>query len=75
MAVMKGLKEFKKKMDYTEYGGAPLMGTAKPVFKAHGSSNAYAFKNAIHQAVKFVDGDVIKKIEEGLARMADASNE
>ena len=71
--VMKGLKEFKKKMDYTEYGGAPLMGTSKPVFKAHGSSNAYAFKNAIRQAVKFVEGDVIKKIEEGLAQMSDAS--
>ena len=45
-----GLSDFKKKMDYTEHGGAPVMGIAKPVIKAHGSSNAKAFKNAIRQA-------------------------
>ena len=45
--VMKNVKEFKKKVDYSEYGGAPLLGTAKPVIKAHGSSNARAFYNAI----------------------------
>lgn len=74
MLIMKGLKDFKKKMDYTEYGGAPLMGTSKPVFKAHGSSNAYAIKNAIRQAVKFVDGNVIQKIEEGLALIPNAAD-
>ena len=36
---MKKIKAFKSSMDYTEYGGAPLMGIAKPVIKAHGSSN------------------------------------
>ena len=44
LLVMKGIKAFKQNMDYTEYGGAPLLGTAKPVIKAHGSSNAKAFK-------------------------------
>ena len=42
--VMKKIKAFKSSMDYTEYGGAPLMGVRKPVIKAHGSSNAVAFK-------------------------------
>lgn len=61
------LKKFKKKMDYTEYGGAPLMGIAKPVIKAHGSSNAKAFKNAIRQARDFTNQNVIEDIKAALA--------
>lgn len=45
-----GLKDLKKTMDYTEYGGAPILGAAKPVIKAHGSSDAKAFFHAIRQA-------------------------
>lgn len=65
--VMKQVKQFKKSMDYTEYGGAPLMGVRKPVIKAHGSSNAVAFKNAIRQAILFTKNDVIGEIEGHLA--------
>lgn len=57
------LKDFKKKMDYTEFGGACLMGIRKPVIKAHGSSNTNAFKNAIRQACSFVKNDVILDIK------------
>ncbi|MBC8569255.1 phosphate acyltransferase PlsX [Zongyangia hominis] len=64
-----GLMELKKKMDYTEHGGAPLMGIAKPVIKAHGSSNANAFKNAIRQARDFVEHDVIGEIERSLEEL------
>ena len=64
--VMDGMKEFKKKMDYTEYGGSPLMGIAKPVIKAHGSSNAKAIKNAVRQAIRFSEQGVIEKIKESL---------
>lgn len=49
------LRGLKKKMDYAEYGGAPILGVTKPVIKAHGSSNAKAFKNAVKQAIKFAD--------------------
>lgn len=42
--VKNGLADIKKKMDYTEYGGAPLLGISRPVIKAHGSSNAKAFQ-------------------------------
>ena len=56
------LKGFKQQLDYTEYGGAPLIGSAKPVIKAHGSSNATAFKNAIRQAKTYVEQDVIGTI-------------
>lgn len=64
-----GLAEFKKKMDYKEYGGAALLGIARPTIKAHGSSDAKAFKNAIGQAVRFAHEDVIGSIEGYLAEM------
>lgn len=63
MVVKPALTAFRKKMDYSEYGGAPLMGLKKPVFKAHGSSNARAFQNAVRQAMVFVKEDVIREIE------------
>ncbi|WP_040197504.1 phosphate acyltransferase PlsX [Candidatus Soleaferrea massiliensis] len=63
LAVKKGINDFKKSMDYTEYGGAPLLGTAKPVIKAHGSSNGNAFKNAIRQAKQFSEEHLIEDIE------------
>ncbi|WIV10824.1 phosphate acyltransferase PlsX [Proteiniborus sp. MB09-C3] len=58
-----GLRKFKKRLDYTEYGGAPLLGTKGVVIKAHGSSDAKAIKNAIKQAKVFVENKVIEKIE------------
>ncbi len=69
--VMSGLKVFKKKMDYTEYGGAPLMGIAKPVIKAHGSSNAVAFKNALRQAVEYHNNNVISEIQASIAQLKE----
>ena len=56
------LQEIKRKYDPTEYGGAPILGIAKPVIKAHGSSNAKAFKNAIRQAIACVDTGIIYDI-------------
>ncbi len=61
--VLKGLNHFKKRMDYREYGGAPLLGTKKPVIKGHGSSDAKAVYSAIIQAKKFVETNVISEIE------------
>ncbi|MEE1280278.1 MAG: phosphate acyltransferase PlsX [Oscillospiraceae bacterium] len=69
--VMSGLKVFKKKMDYTEYGGAPLMGIAKPVIKAHGSSNAVAFKNALRQAMEYYNNNVIETIQTSIAALKE----
>lgn len=55
-------KGLKKDMDYTEYGGAPLLGVKAPIVKAHGSSNSKAFMNAIRYAEKYVSNDIIEKI-------------
>lgn len=65
--VLKQLNAFKKKFDYKEYGGVPLLGISKPVIKAHGSSDARAIKNAIRQAKAFYDSRIIRVIEEKLA--------
>ncbi len=64
---LKKIKAFRKKMDYSEYGGSPLLGCSKPVIKAHGSSNANAFKNAIRQARLFTMNDVTGAIRDTLA--------
>ncbi len=64
-----GIAEFRRTMDYTEYGGAPLMGITRPVIKAHGSSDAKAFKNAIRQAKLFCEQNVIGEIESALASL------
>ena len=64
--VMGGLKDLKKKFDYSEQGGAPLLGVQSPVIKAHGSSDSKAIKSAIRQAVEFTKTGVITEIENAL---------
>lgn len=72
---MKGsFKEFKKKMDYTEYGGALLLGLKHPVVKGHGSSDAKAVYSAIKQAVRFVSSGVVDKIKEDLEKMEEKND-
>ena len=66
--VLKGLKNFKKKMDYREYGGAPLIGLQKPVVKGHGSSDVKAAYVALIKIEKFVNGDITKDIEKAVNR-------
>ena len=57
-----GIKDLKRMMSSDEVGGTALLGIAKPVIKAHGSSNAYAFKNAIRQARDFASSGIIDSI-------------
>ena len=60
------ISAFKKSMDYKEHGGAPLLGASQPVIKAHGSSDARAFKNAIRQAKECVENRVIEEMQNAL---------
>ena len=71
VALKPGLREFKNKFDYAEYGGAPLLGINGAVIKAHGSSNARAFRMAIHQARAFIKGGVVDRIVSDLAKGQD----
>ena len=57
-----GLTKVKALLNAEEYGGAPLLGINGGVIKAHGNSNAYAFKNAIRQAITFQENEVLKHI-------------
>lgn len=75
LMIMSSVKEFKKKVDYSEYGGAPLLGTTKPVIKAHGSSDAKAFYNAVRQAKQFTENGVIETISSALAEMKSQKDE
>jgi phosphate acyltransferase len=63
----KAFHNFKKRVDYSEYGGAPLLGVRGVCLIAHGSSNPNAIKNAIRAAAEFVRGQVNAKIERELA--------
>lgn len=57
------IRSLKKQIDYNEFGGAPIIGISKPVFKAHGNSNAKTFKNAIRLTIDYVNGKVVDEIE------------
>jgi glycerol-3-phosphate acyltransferase PlsX len=66
--VKKDIGAMKKRFDANEIGGAPILGISKPVLKAHGSSNAKAFKNAIRQAVAYASSSTIADITAAMAR-------
>ena len=72
LMIKKRLDDFKKSFDSTEYGGAPLLGISRPVIKAHGSSNAKAFKNAIRQAIAYAGSGVIYDIADAAAEFVAA---
>lgn len=69
------LKQFMKEMDYHQYGGAPLLGLAGAVIKAHGSSDATAIFHAVRQARLLVKHGVISKIEEELSKKKELTKE
>ena len=75
LLVKSGLMKLKKTMDYTEYGGAPILGASKPVIKAHGSSNAKAFCSAIRQAVEVVKNGLTDEIALNIQKYGDDFNE
>ena len=59
----------KKMMSSKEVGGAPFLGISKPVFKAHGSSDAYAIRSAVKQAIAYVNADVVGEIQRNIDNM------
>lgn len=68
LGVKSGMDDFKEKMNYKKYGGAPIIGVQKTVIKAHGSSDAYAIENAVRQAIDCVNGDVAGEIAAALRK-------
>ena len=70
-----GVKELMKMMDYREIGGTQFLGIKKPVIKAHGASDALAFRNAVKQAMEAAQGDFTAQLEQDLARMKETAND
>ena len=69
LLVKDGIRDFKKLLDSNEVGGTALVGIARPVIKAHGSSNGTAMKNAIRQAVEFSRSGIVEDITENVEHM------
>ena len=67
-----GVDEVMKMMDYREIGGTQFLGIKKPVIKAHGSSDALAFRNAIKQAMDAANCNISTELEAGLRALAPA---
>lgn len=64
--ILPDMKQLKQQIDYNEYGGAPIIGAAKPVFKVHGSAKAKTVKNAIRLTKSYVEGDVVGEISRSI---------
>ena len=66
----KGVDEVMGMLDYRTIGGTEFLGIRKPVIKAHGSSDAVAFRNAVRQAEVAASGDISAELEMGLQKLA-----
>jgi glycerol-3-phosphate acyltransferase PlsX len=67
----KGVDEVMKMMDYREIGGTQFLGIKKPVIKAHGSSDALAFRNAVVQACNAAKDDFSEELELALKALSE----
>lgn len=63
-------ESFKSRIDYSEYGGAPMLGLRGGCFVAHGRSSAHAIHNAVRRAVEFCEADIHLKVSAKLSEVA-----
>lgn len=70
----RGVDEVMKMLDYREIGGTQFLGIKKTVIKAHGSSDALAFRNAVKQAMDAAGSDISAELEQALAKMKETAN-
>lgn len=73
--VIKDIKAFKRLLDYREIGGTQFLGIRKPVIKAHGSSDALAFRNAVKQAMEATKADFSAELEQSLQALEAAQDD
>ncbi len=72
LVIKKPMRAMKKELDPSELGGSPILGISKPVVKAHGSSDAKAFKNAIRQVIGYAESGAIEKLTVSAAALGEA---
>lgn len=70
LLMLPALNNLKKKADFAEYGGIPLLGAKKPVIITHGRANAKAIKNAIRVANEFLTHHFNEKLKDNLIKLA-----
>ncbi len=70
-----GVDEVMKMMDYREIGGTQFLGIRRPVIKAHGASDALAFRNAVRQAMAAAENDFSQELEQGLKALSPKKEE
>jgi phosphate acyltransferase len=63
----RGLRHFRRRVDYSEYGGAPLLGVAGVAIVGHGRSSALAVRNAVAMAYRFASDRFIERVERDIA--------
>ena len=66
----RAFRRFRRRVDYSEYGGAPLLGVAGLAIVGHGRSSAKAVRNAIAMAYRFATGDFMHRVEQEIAAAA-----
>jgi len=66
----RALRHFRRRVDYSEYGGAPLVGVAGVAIVGHGRSSAKAVRNAVAMAYRFAEGRFVERVERDIAAAA-----
>jgi glycerol-3-phosphate acyltransferase PlsX len=66
----RAFRRFRRRVDYSEYGGAALLGVAGLVIVAHGRSSARAVRNAVAMAYRMATSDFIARVEQGIGEAA-----
>jgi glycerol-3-phosphate acyltransferase PlsX len=70
----RALRHFRRRVDYSEYGGAPLLGVGGTVIVGHGRSSAKAVRNAVAMAYRFAAAGLIGRVERDIAAAAAVSS-
>lgn len=70
MLTRRALRHFRRRVDYSEYGGVPLLGVAGITIVGHGRSSAKAVRNAVALAYRFASGELIQRLEREIATAA-----
>jgi glycerol-3-phosphate acyltransferase PlsX len=70
LLTQRAMRHFRRRVDYSEYGGAPLLGVAGITIVGHGRSSAKAVRNAVAIAYRFASGQLIQRVEREIAAAA-----
>ena len=66
----RAFRRFRKRLDYSEYGGAPLLGVGAVTIIGHGRSSAKAVRNAVAMAHRFAAAGFIRRVEQDIAAVS-----